>query len=426
MAISKLQMLQLQILAITWISYASSYVLRKPLSIVKSSLETDLGFSKTQLGYLDSAFLFPYAGAQMVLGNTMDRIGARRCLAVGLWGSALASFSMGWHNAFPIFFALTFLNGVFQAMHWSNCVKGNAPWIDEGSRATVLGIWGTCQSLGGVLGSYIAVKLLEYYGWRSVFFWPSVAVGLFGFVVYLFLWTPSDCGVEPPNAKMRTKSFIESNTTVSFMEVLDIPNLKSVVVSFFCVKLTRYALMLWLPMYFKEELHYSLGEAGMMATTFEIGGAIGSPFTGVLVDRLFAGQKYYATSVFLLLSGGFLWLFTLTGGMGFFVNTILMICVGIFSCGPDSLITGPITLDLAEASGSKNSQATVAGTINGLGGLGSVFQGPLIGIVTSVFAWKGALNVIVALTVGSGVLLFPIAARERRGSLYAKLPTSAS
>eukprot|EP00126_Sphaerothecum_destruens_P003418 Sdes_comp17163_c0_seq3m6330 len=205
---------------------------------------------------------------------------------------------------------------------------------------------------------------------------------------------------------------------MSFFEVLSIPKLKSVILGFFCVKLTRYALMLWLPMYFKNELNFDLSTAGMLATTFEIGGALGSPFTGALVDRFFGGRKYFATCCFLFLSAGFLYIFVISGGMGILVNSFLMIAVGIFSCGPDSIITGPITLDLSEASGKKNVQATVAGTINGLGGLGSVFQGPLVGYIYSLWGWLGVMYSIVGLTFFAGVLLVPVSLGDKGVDQY--------
>ena len=48
-----------------WIAYASTYFLRKPLGVIKSDMESELKFSKSQLGVFDSALLLPYALVQV-------------------------------------------------------------------------------------------------------------------------------------------------------------------------------------------------------------------------------------------------------------------------------------------------------------------------------------------------------------------------
>jgi OPA family glycerol-3-phosphate transporter-like MFS transporter 1/2 len=48
-----------------WVAYASTYFLRKPLGVIKSDIESDLKFTKSQLGIFDSALLLPYALVQV-------------------------------------------------------------------------------------------------------------------------------------------------------------------------------------------------------------------------------------------------------------------------------------------------------------------------------------------------------------------------
>lgn len=50
-----------------WVSYASTYFLRKPLGVIKSDMERDMGFTKSQLGMFDTALLLPYALIQVSL-----------------------------------------------------------------------------------------------------------------------------------------------------------------------------------------------------------------------------------------------------------------------------------------------------------------------------------------------------------------------
>lgn len=50
-----------------WLAYATTYFLRKPLGVIKSDMENELGFTKSELGIFDSALLLPYALVQVKL-----------------------------------------------------------------------------------------------------------------------------------------------------------------------------------------------------------------------------------------------------------------------------------------------------------------------------------------------------------------------
>ena len=53
------------VFVVGWLSYATTYFLRKPLGVIKSDMENDLGFTKSQLGIFDTALLLPYALVQV-------------------------------------------------------------------------------------------------------------------------------------------------------------------------------------------------------------------------------------------------------------------------------------------------------------------------------------------------------------------------
>ena len=87
---SSLQTRQMFTFIITWLAYASTYLLRKPLGVIKPDLEKTLHLKKSQMGWLDASLLLPYAVMQMLLGGLGDKIGARKALSICLIGSALS------------------------------------------------------------------------------------------------------------------------------------------------------------------------------------------------------------------------------------------------------------------------------------------------------------------------------------------------
>ena len=63
---------------LVWVAYCSTYLLRKPLGVVKTDLGRDLGLSKAQLGWCDTSFALPYALMQILLPSLTSRHGPRQ------------------------------------------------------------------------------------------------------------------------------------------------------------------------------------------------------------------------------------------------------------------------------------------------------------------------------------------------------------
>ena len=81
---TSLQCRQRTTFAITWVVYASSYMLRKPLGVIKSDLQTNYHLTKNQLGWLDTSFFLPYALVQILMGNLGDKYGCARVITINM------------------------------------------------------------------------------------------------------------------------------------------------------------------------------------------------------------------------------------------------------------------------------------------------------------------------------------------------------
>lgn len=53
------------VFVVGWLAYGSTYFLRKPLGVIKSDMENELKFTKSELGLFDTALLLPYALIQV-------------------------------------------------------------------------------------------------------------------------------------------------------------------------------------------------------------------------------------------------------------------------------------------------------------------------------------------------------------------------
>lgn len=397
---SALQKRQVLVFTVGWLAYASSYCLRKPLGVVKTDLETELSITKIQLGWLDTAFLLPYAVMQMLLGPVGDKFGARRTFGTCLILSGLSMMLFGFikqDNSFIYFFIFLFLNGTAQAQCWPNCMKTLGSWYPDKVRNSVFGIFGTCAFAGGIIGTALAVYLQTSYGWRSAFLTPSIIVASMGVLVLLFFPQPQEVNMEVPGKEQISGGKNSFKTELTWLQLWKIPMLPEVAVAVFCLKTVRYCMYMWLPMYLLHFLHYSKAQAGMFSTTFEVGGVLGSALIGIILDRGFQGRPLLGTAFSALFSGLSLMAFSITGSFGLFFNILFLALAGGFNCGPDTILGGSIPAELGEMDG-RNAAAATVGLVNGFGSVGTFIEGPVIGMISTAYGWTGMFYFMIIIT----------------------------
>ncbi|KAK3101363.1 hypothetical protein FSP39_003025 [Pinctada imbricata] len=219
---TQLQRRQILVFGLGWLAYASTYFLRKPLGVIKTDLKDKLSVTTTQLGWLDTALLLPYAIMQMLLGPIGDKFGARKTFGVCLIASALSMITFGMWSQYYMFILLLFLNGTAQAQCWPNCMKSLGAWYPDNVRNSVFGMFGTCAFAGGIIGTALAVYLQTSQGWRSVFFTPSVIVLVLGVLVLMLFQQPEEVGIDVPG-KEKTASSTKASNNVSWMQLWKIP-----------------------------------------------------------------------------------------------------------------------------------------------------------------------------------------------------------
>ncbi|XP_028397736.1 sugar phosphate exchanger 3-like isoform X2 [Dendronephthya gigantea] len=307
--------------------------------------------------------------------------------------------SFGYWKRFLVLVILLFLNGTFQAVAWPNCVKALSSWYSDEHRASIFGLWGTCIFAGGIMGTSLTVYLQFIYSpeLEKVFLVPSLIVFVTGLLVFLTLKTPSELNIEIPGKSQETETNVgEDAELLSVFDVCRLESVPELLVTVICIKLVRYCLYMWLPMYLHEALKYSKAQAGMLSTTFEIGGVLGSAFIGVFINRILNGREMLGCFYVVFLSAISLSLFLITSTWGLVYNLIFTLVTGMLNCGPTSILTGSIPARIGQK---VHAQATVSGVVNGFGGAGAIVEGPLIGLIVDYYGWSGAFYLMVLLSI---------------------------
>lgn len=395
-----------RILASTWLSYAGLYFCRKAFYVVKADLGEALSLDVGQLGDIGMAYLMAYTAGQFVSAAVGQKIGARLLLLTGIALSVVSNVAFGFANHYVTLMAFMVLNGFAQATGWPSVIGTLAHWTRRKERGWLLGLWGTCYQLGGVMANAWAAFWLAQKGFRGSFFAASMVLAL----VWVFVWfnqrnRPEDVGLDPLEGEHAAG---DKDADVRAQKEKDLGSkgwTAGLVVTvmllgcfYFGVKFIRYALWSWTPFFLQKNYGMAGDDAGYLSTVFDVAGFVGVIFAGVLSDKLFKSRR---VGVAFSMLGGML----IACGIMYFVGSLGVVwfaaslaLVGFMLYGPDSLLTGAGAIDV----GSKRVALAAAGIINGMGSVGSVVQEA---VVARVWAGsEGDLGPVFATLFGASAL----------------------
>jgi sugar phosphate permease len=401
-----------RVFGLTWLSYFSYYFTRQNYSVAKSSLDLAPG----ELRLIETAYLIAYAVGQFAMGSLAERIGPRRLLAAGMIATATLAAVMGLSDLLAVLLIAYGLNGLAQASGWPGNGGAMAAWFGTRERGEVMGYWGTCYQLGPLAATALATTLLAVFGWRGAFFGPALWVAVVGIAVLLWLRDrPSDVGLPDPDAPEGDAPLDAAARRQRFRQawprVVRNPMTWFMGANYFCIKLTRYSLMFWLPFYLSEELGYDRVTAGWMSSSFFLGGVLGVVGSGLLADRLFGRRRIGVAAAMTALLAAALALYAAVGADSVALNFSVMMLVGALLYGPDALISGVVAQDL----GGPYAAALACGMVNGLGSIGAILQGVVTVMVADALGWDAVFLVFQLLAVVATLTLLPFFSVRPRG-----------
>jgi EmrB/QacA subfamily drug resistance transporter len=134
------------------------------------SIQTDLGFSASDLQWVLSAYALTFGGLLLLGGRAADLLGRRRVFMAGLAFFTLASLLCGlaWSPATLI--GARAIQGIGAAILTPTALSILTTTFEEGAeRNKALGIWGSLGAIGGTAGWLIGGPLTDL-GWEWIFF----------------------------------------------------------------------------------------------------------------------------------------------------------------------------------------------------------------------------------------------------------------
>lgn len=260
--------------------YFTQYILRVVPSVIQSELMITFEITATISGYLGGLFYYPYIIMQMPTGALVDRFGARYLLGFGALLCGLSAFLFAQADSLIVLFISRFLLGLCSAAGFVSALKLAKTWFPASLLGLIVGITQTFGMLGASSGGPIS-SITETYGYPSIFW----GIGTF-FVVLSAL-----CFMYVRNAPTDLNPHHHSSKNLS---------MKTSVLKVFKSKYTwinaMYAGLLYAPIqvlgeywgvvFFSNVYDLSNEQAAWAKSMLFIGWLIGSPFAGVLSDRV--------------------------------------------------------------------------------------------------------------------------------------------
>lgn len=176
------------VVALLFFATTVNYFDRFLMGVLAPFLETEIGWSEQEYGYIIAAFQFAYATGTLLMGYLIDRIGTRWgfAISVTLWSvaSMLHAAARSW-----IGFALARVGlGLTEAGNFPAAIKTVAEWFPKKERAFATGLFNGGSNVGAILAPILIPVIVAAMGsWRWVFI-LSGFLGFFWLIFWLILY----------------------------------------------------------------------------------------------------------------------------------------------------------------------------------------------------------------------------------------------
>jgi MFS transporter, ACS family, glucarate transporter len=392
----------------SWVLYLHRYA----FGLIKPMLVDEYGWTKAELGQLDSAFFLFYTGFQVPCGLVADALGVRVFLTgmILFWSAALAL-----HAVAPTLRAMWFVRaafGVGQAGAYAVLSRITRFWFPPSVRTSVQGWVGVFAGrMGGACSNLLFATVLVgmlHLQWRTSLYLFAAVGGVLG-VLFLLLFRDSprqhpwvnkaeaDLIEGEQAATSRPPERLSASALLRRASPRSIFNLMALSFQSFLSTAADNIYVTWIPLFLSEVHGLKFKEMGIYATLPLLGGALGGVVGGSLNDqaiRATGNRRWSRTSIGL--AGKGVAAILVATGIILFYDQPQLFCLTLFFVkffGDWSLAAawGTVT-DIGG-----RSTATVFAIFNSIGSIASIVAPVVFGGVAQYAGWDRAFVLLGAL-----------------------------
>ena len=238
------------------------------------TLQTELGMTLVQAGFLLSLVQLAAMCLGLVIGMVADGFGPRRSMVLGLWILSGAGVASGFTHDIGGLLALRVLEGLGLLLAVVPAPDLLRRTVEPAGLTRALGAWGAYVPVGTAIGMLVGPQVLAASSWPV--WWWIVAGGTAVMAVAVAVWVPADPPREVGAATVRWQDRARETVTARG------PWLGALA---FCV----YAFQWMAVMGFLPTLYAALGWVGatgaLLTAVVTLGNAVGNIAAGLLSHR---------------------------------------------------------------------------------------------------------------------------------------------
>ena len=267
-----------------------TYMDRTCIAVLADDIRSALSLTRSQMGYVFSAFALAYALFEIPTAWWADRVGTRKVLTrIVVWWSAF-TMATGAAFSYASLLATRFLFGMGEAGAWPSVARTFSRWIPRTERGKVQGVFFVGAHLGGGITPAVVMALRHVIGWRTIFL-------LFGMVGLIWAYVWRHWFRDEPEAHQevnaaesrRIAAGREAGSTHAadwsyWRRLFGHRNIPFLCLMYFPNSYALYFCITWLPTYLKEKQEFSAALLGVFAGLPLLLSVLGDLFGGLATD----------------------------------------------------------------------------------------------------------------------------------------------
>jgi MFS transporter, OPA family, glycerol-3-phosphate transporter len=405
--------------------YPSYYFCRYNFAYANKAISDEFGFTKSDMGTILAMQFVAYGCGQMINGLLTDRIGGKRAMLIGAFGTISVNLLFGvasFWGMLSLFTLLWGINGYVQSFGSPGFIKINSAWFSEKQRGTFAGIFGFMINLGRLAANKLLPLLLAGFAifglihippqhWRWLFWIPAIIASLVALAFALIVRdTPEQAGYTGVFAGEADHADVDVRTQlgVVFHHIVTNPMVWIIAVAYACTGAVRQAVDQWFPVYFQEVHHLQMTGAKFQWLGYMIPlvASCGSFLSGWVSDRFFHSRRapvaagIYAIELVVILAAT--QVATVNWGIAFFV----MISFTVNST--HSLLGPAAAMDI----GGRKMAAFASGCIDAFQYFGAALGMKVLGYVLDNYGWNYYFYYMIPFGIIGAILMYSISHRH--------------
>ena len=392
--------------------YVAAYLDRINVSFAALQMQRELHFNDAVYGFGAGLFFVGYFCFQVPSNVVLQRVGARRWIALLMivWG--FVSTSMLLIRTEMGFYGLRFLLGAAEAGFFPGVILYLRNWFPDSARARTVARFMTAAPIAGVIGSPVSGALLNLHqrwglsGWQWLFLMEGLPAIVLGIVVWIYL---TDRAQEAQWLEERERAWLldalepkidadtSSKPTNTFEALFD-SRMWLLAVVYFGLTTVMYGIGLWLPTLIHSVSEVGNFGIGLLSAIPYLAAAISMVIVGLHSDHTRERRWHTALPAFIGAAALVVVAYSTSVGLSVAAISVALLCafssMGPFWAMPTAVLSG-------------TAAAVGIALINSVGNLGGLAGPWVIGAIkkaTGTFQ-DGILVVAAGLAVAGTVVL---------------------